>query len=377
MCCDVLAGWIADTYSQLDRGNINALACVTGKPPEQGGIQGRVEATGLGVYYGIREFLCQKDECEKIGLSPGVAGKSVVIQGFGNVGYHAAKFLSKAGAKVVCIIEWDASVHNEKGLDIEQLKQYQEKKGSIRDYPHGHTSLDPARSLLTPCDILIPAALEQQIHMLNAPLIQCKLLAEAANGPTTPHAQLILQQRNITVLPDLWLNSGGVVVSYFEWLKNLSHVRMGRLARRMDERKGEAIVRALEGVVGATEGSRGEGEAGAAGGGDDLHEETMYEIKHGGTERDFCHSGLEDAMCTAFEQMQKTRQQLVSHTDRDSANTTSVSCFDASSLSLTHLEFSSAVYDLCKQKCSYRTAAYVCAITKIARVKKQRNNMFT
>ena len=239
--------WIADTYTQLDRRNINALACVTGKPPEQGGIQGRVEATGLGVYYGIREFLCQKDECERIGLSPGVSGKSVVVQGFGNVGYHAAKFLSKAGAKVVCIIEWDASVYNEKGLDIEQLKAYQEKKGSIKGYPHGHTSLETAQSLLTPCDILIPAALEQQIHILNAPHLACKLLAEAANGPTTPQAEAILTTRNIAILPDLWLNSGGVVVSYFEWLKNLSHVRMGRLARRMDERRGEAIVRALEG----------------------------------------------------------------------------------------------------------------------------------
>ena len=302
--------WIADTYTQLDRKNINALACVTGKPPEQGGIQGRVEATGLGVYFGVREFLCQKDECEKVGLQPGVAGKSVVVQGFGNVGYHAAKFLSKAGAKVVCVIEWDASVYSDKGLDVEQLKQYQEKKGTIRNYPNAHTSLTPALSLLTPCDILVPAALEQQIHVLNAPLVQCKLLAEAANGPTTPSAEAILERRGVTVLPDFWLNSGGVVVSYFEWLKNLSHVRMGRLARRMDERRGEAIVRALEGVVGANEGGRGDGSGGR--GGDGLDEETIFEITHGGTERDFCHSGLEDTMCTAFAQMQKTRQQLVS-----------------------------------------------------------------
>ena len=357
--------WIADTYTQLDRKNINALACVTGKPPEQGGIQGRVEATGLGVYFGVREFLCQKEECEKAGLTPGLAGKSVVVQGFGNVGYHAAKFLSKAGAKVVCVIEWDVSVYNEHGLDVDDLKLYQEKKGSIRDYAHAHTSTTPAQSLLIPCDILVPAALEQQIHILNAPLLQCKLLAEAANGPTTPSAEAVLERRGIPILPDFWLNSGGVVVSYFEWLKNLSHVRMGRLARRMDERRGEAIVRALEGVVGANEGGRGEGGRGGEG----LDEETIFEITHGGTERDFCHSGLEDTMCTAFEQMQKTRQQLVRLSTRALHLT-------QPGMRFSHSVSSSAMCELCEQKCSYRTAAYVVAITKIARVKKQRNNLF-
>ena len=325
--------WIADTYSALEPRDLNALACVTGKPLEQGGIAGRVEATGLGVYYGIRAFLQQRDECEKVGLTPGLQGKTVVVQGFGNVGYHAAHFLNKAGAAIRCVIESDCAVFSgeqqpQRGIDVDALKAYQEAKGSIRDFPGCLTSLQPAAALCLPCDILLPAALEQQIHAGNASSIRCRLLAEAANGPTTPTAEAMLEQSGrCVILPDIWLNSGGVIVSYFEWLKNLSHVRFGRLARRVDERRGEAIVRALDVVSG------GGGISSSAG----FDSSTVYDITHGATERDFCHSGLEDSMTDAFTQMQRTRDRL---------------------------------------HCSYRTAAFVNAITKIARVKKQRNNIF-
>ena len=360
--------WMADTYAALEHTDINGLACVTGKPLEQGGIQGRVEATGLGVYFGIREFLSHAGECCRVGLTPGVEGKRVVVQGFGNVGHHTAHFLAAAHARVQCVIEHDAAVYNEGGLDVDALKAYQQAKGTVKGFPGGSTSLHSADGLLLPCDLLIPAAVEQQIHLGNAAHVQAAVVCEAANGPTTPQAEAVLESRGVTVLPDVWLNAGGVVVSYFEWLKNISHVRFGRLARRFDERRGDAIVKALEGLEergrgegrgreggGRREGKGGgggvgreggegdemggrRGEEGGGGGGEGwLDERLLYDIRHGATERDFCHSGLEDAMCCAFQQMQSTRDRL---------------------------------------KVNYRTAAMVNAITKIARVKKQRNNIF-
>lgn len=223
--------WICSTYQSLKPDDVNGLGCVTGKPLAQGGIRGRVEATGLGVYFGVRELCSDEEMMEKLGLDVGIAGKHVVIQGFGNVGYYAAKFMSAAGAKVVAVCDWDCGVRSDSKLDISALKEHVTKTGSIRGFEGAETFENSAEGLELDCDILIPAALERQIHEGNAGRIKAKIIGEAANGPTTPEAERILEKNGAVVIPDIYLNAGGVVVSYFEWLKNLSHVRFGRLVR--------------------------------------------------------------------------------------------------------------------------------------------------
>ena len=240
--------WIADQYARMNTTDINAKACVTGKPPHAGGIQGRVEATGRGVQYALREFFRHPEDAMKAGLTGGLEGKRVVVQGLGNVGYHAAKFLSEEdGARVIAVIERDGVLLNDKGLDIEDIRNWMTRNnGLLAGYPRATFSPDGAAALELDCDLLIPAALEGVIHLGNAARIKAPLIIEAANGPITFGADEILRQRGAVIIPDMYANAGGVTVSYFEWVKNLSHIRFGRMQRRAEEARSRLLVEELE-----------------------------------------------------------------------------------------------------------------------------------
>lgn len=243
--------WIADTYKSLHPDELNYFACVTGKPVTNGGIRGRVEATGRGVQYAIREFFRHPEDMKLANIEGKIEGKRVVVQGLGNVGYHAAKFLlEEDGAKIICIIERDGSIINEDGIDIETAKNYVYEHLGVKGFPGGRYEENGRACLELECDILIPAALEGQITVDNAERIQAKLIVEAANGPVTFAADKILNERGIVILPDAFVNAGGVTVSYFEWIKNLSHIRFGRMERRLDESRFSLLVDTLESMTG-------------------------------------------------------------------------------------------------------------------------------
>ena len=243
--------WMADTYDALMAGQIDSLACVTGKPVTQGGIRGRKEATGRGVQYGIREAFRQKEDLKKFGLTGGLEGKRVAIQGFGNVGYHAAKFLSEEdGCRVIAIGDISGGVVSPDGLNIARLAEHRAKAGALAGFTGARDLAGPQDVLEVECDILIPAALENQITLANVDRIKAKMIAEAANGPTTPGADERLNRRGVFILPDIYLNAGGVTVSYFEWTKNLSHIRYGRMEKRLDEIYREKLVATIEQVTG-------------------------------------------------------------------------------------------------------------------------------
>ncbi|WP_428687942.1 Glu/Leu/Phe/Val family dehydrogenase [Roseibium sp.] len=239
--------WIADQYARMNTSDINARACVTGKPPHAGGIQGRVEATGRGVQYALREFFRHPEDIAAAGLTGTLEGKRVVVQGLGNVGYHAAKFLSgEDGAKITAIIERDGALHSEDGLDVEAVYSWIQRHGGVQGYADA-TYIENGPSLLeADCDILIPAALEGVINLTNAQRIKAPLIIEAANGPITAGADDILRQKGTVIIPDMYANAGGVTVSYFEWVKNLSHIRFGRMQRRQEEARHMLIVKELE-----------------------------------------------------------------------------------------------------------------------------------
>lgn len=305
--------WIADTYKTLFPEDVNQDACVTGKAVERGGIPGRTEATGKGVQYALQEFFRHPEELTKSGLSDGLAGQRVVIQGLGNVGYHAAKFLSEEDkVKIIAIIERDGVVLNEEGLNVHDVRQHLAETGGVKGFPGGEYSEQGADALEMDCDILIPAALESQIHASNAMHIKARLIVEAANGPVTYEADEILRDRGIVILPDIYANAGGVTVSYFEWTRNLSHLRFGRLQRRFDELRGMTYLGALENMTGkqAPPGLR-------------------TEIVRGASELDLVRSGLDDTMRATFQEIRDT------------------------------IKRSPAIND-------YRTAAYVIAIRKLA-----------
>ena len=277
--------WIKDTYSMLyGMDDVNASACVTGKPLSQGGIAGRTEATGLGLYYATRDFLANEDFCRSYKIAPGIAGKTVIVQGFGNVGFYAAKFFAEHGAKVIGVVEYNGGVFSDKGLDIEALKKHQLTAKSLLGFAGAQREVaaDRAVSLLEePCDILVPAALEKTINKDNAPRIRAKIVSEGANGPTTPWAEEILNKNGTVVLPDMLMNAGGVTVSYFEWLKNLSHVRFGRMTRKWEERSKIIMLEQLR-TLGAK-----------------MTERDIKLLTQGPSERDIVYSGLEDTMATA------------------------------------------------------------------------------
>jgi len=275
--------WIADTYMQLRPGEIDGLACVTAKPVSQGGIQGRVEATGRGVFYGVREVCGIAEDMKSLGLSTGLDGKRVVIQGLGNVGYHAARFFQQSGAVLVSLAESEGAIANPKGLDLEQVMSYRREHRSIVGFP-GATNLQRREDALeVECDILIPAALERQIGEENAPKVKAKMVVEAANGPTTFEADQILAQRGIPVIPDAYINAGGVTVSYFEWVKNLGHVRFGRMQKRFEQGAYGRLLQAVEEVAGRR-----------------FTKAETERLTRGAGEEDLVNSGLEETMTTAY-----------------------------------------------------------------------------
>ncbi|WP_439139823.1 Glu/Leu/Phe/Val family dehydrogenase [Roseicyclus sp.] len=238
---------IADQYARMHTTDINARACVTGKPIHAGGIQGRVEATGRGVQYALREFFRYPEDVAKAGLSGTLDGKRVVVQGLGNVGYHAALFLStEDGCKITHVIEHDGAVSNPDGFDIVALREWIVANGGVKDCPLGTYHADGGRLLEADCDILIPAAMEGVINLHNAAAIKAPLIIEAANGPVTAGADEILRKKGTVIIPDLYANAGGVTVSYFEWVKNLSHIRFGRMQRRQEESRHQLLVDELE-----------------------------------------------------------------------------------------------------------------------------------
>jgi glutamate dehydrogenase (NAD(P)+) len=274
--------WIVDTYASLKPGEIDAAGCVTGKPVTQGGVRGRKEATGLGVFFGIREVCNMEDQMKKLGLAVGIKDKTVVVQGLGNVGYHSAKFFREAGAKVIALAEYEGSIFNAGGLNEEEVFQHRKKTGSILNFPGATNLAKNTDALELDCDILIPAALENVINADNAPRVKAKIVGEAANGPCTPEADEIFTQRGILCVPDMYLNAGGVTVSYFEWLKNLSHVRYGRLEKRFAENLNGHILGQIEELSGKT-----------------VSQKERDFIMHGPEEQDLVHSGLEETMITA------------------------------------------------------------------------------
>jgi len=239
--------WMANTYRMLHPTDIDADACVTGKPPDLGGIRGRVEATGRGVQYGLRAFFDHKDDVTGAGLKGGLEGQRVIIQGLGNVGYHAAKFLSEEdGVKIVGIVEHDGGLSSDDGLPVEKVRNHITEHGGVKGFSGAKFIEDGGKLLEAKCDILIPAALEGQITSKNAGNIQARLIAEAANGPVTFEASRILRNRGVVLIPDMYLNAGGVTVSYFEWIKNLSHMRLGRMERRLDQLRENAVLDLFE-----------------------------------------------------------------------------------------------------------------------------------
>jgi len=274
--------WILDTYMAMHPGEVEALGCVTGKPITQGGVRGRKEATGLGVFFGIREVCNNIDMMKKLGMPPGIVGKKIIVQGLGNVGYHTAKFFQEGGAIVVGLAEFEGSIYNENGLDVEAVFQHRIGTGSILNFPDATNFAKSSDALEAPCDILIPAALENVINGDNADKIKAKIVGEAANGPLTPEADEILINKGVLVVPDMYLNAGGVTVSYFEWLKNLSHVSYGRLEKRFMENQNANILSQIESMTGNT-----------------VTDSQRKLLVHGPDEIDLVRSGLEDTMIKA------------------------------------------------------------------------------
>lgn len=239
--------WIADQYARMNTTEINARACVTGKPLHAGGISGRVEATGRGVQYALQEFFRHKKDVAKSGLSGSLEGKRVIVQGLGNVGFHAAKFLAaEDGARITGIIERDGALSNPEGLDVEAVHHWIGKHGGVTGFADATYVKDGAKLLEEDCDILIPAALEGVINLSNAARIKAPLIIEAANGPITYGADEVLREKGCVIIPDMYANAGGVTVSYFEWVKNLSHIRFGRMQRRQEESRHQLVVDELE-----------------------------------------------------------------------------------------------------------------------------------
>jgi len=275
--------WIADTYRAMKFNEPDLYACVTGKPLDLHGIPGRRQATGLGVCLGIMECMKHADDMDDLGLTPGLAGKKVIVQGLGNVGSYAAHFLQKNGAIIVGIAELGGGIYDPEGIDLRHAQHHFRENGSLADFENGEFHENPAQTLEMPCDILVPAALEGQITSENAPRIQARIVAEAANGPVDYDGDAILLKRGILVIPDLYLNAGGVTVSYFEWLKNLSHVSFDRMTTRISEDAKTKIVEAVEQLTGAR-----------------LDPDQRAVVTAGPLEIDIVHSALAETMAVAY-----------------------------------------------------------------------------
>ena len=284
--------WIADEYRRIHPTDINALACVTGKPTQKGGLVGRSEATGRGVQYIIREFFRHEEDYLKAGFKGGLKDKKVVLQGLGNVGYHAAKFLQEEdGCRIVCVMEHNGAILNPDGLNIEKIKSHQFEHGSFEGCSEGKFEANTSEFLTMQCDILIPAAKENVINKTIAQDIKAKLIVEAANGPITFEADGLLNERNVTIIPDIMANAGGVAVSYFEWIRNLRHIRFGRLEKRRNAFQFDTLISAIETMTGK-----------------EMPDKFKEQFIEGANEIDLVRSGLDDMMREAY---QKVRQSMI------------------------------------------------------------------
>jgi len=281
--------WIADQFARMNTTEIDARACVTGKPLNAGGIKGRVEATGRGVQYAIREFFRHREDVEAAHLEGKLAGKTVIVQGLGNVGYHAAKFLEEEdGCLIIGIAERDGAIMDPKGLPVERVKEYLNEHGGVRGFPGATYIANGAEVMEQDCDILIPAAFEGVINLSNADRIPARLIVEAANGPITAGADEVLRRKGTVIIPDMYANAGGVTVSYFEWVKNLSHIRFGRMQRRAEEAKQQMLIDELEAMTGSN-----------------FSDAFKSRYLQGSDELTLVRSGLDDTMRTAYQAMRE------------------------------------------------------------------------
>jgi len=304
--------WIVDTYQTFNPGQIDSNASVTGKPLAQHGIAGRKEATGRGVYFATRECVTIAEDMKRLGFTTGLNDKRFIVQGLGNVGYHSAKFLTEGGATLVGICEYEGSIYNPNGLVLDEVVAHRKETGSILNFKGAKSFTHSAEGMEQECEILIPAALENQITSENIKRIKAKIIVEGANGPTTPEAAEYFENNGGIIIADMYANSGGVTVSYFEWLKNISHVAFGRMDKRYVENSMRNIVEAIETHNGIP-----------------LSNEQKKVIIKGASELELVNSGLEETMVRAYHEIRETR--------------------------LTHSKIQ-----------GFRTAAFVTAIDKIA-----------
>ena len=284
-------GWILDAYKSLRPDDINHAACVTGKSTDHGGIKGRLEATGRGVCEALKEFFRHSNELIKHGIDGTLSDQTIIIQGFGNVGINSAKALYDNGARIIGVAEREGGIFSEDGIDIYQLEKYQSEKQTILNFPNTQNIKKSIDLLSYKCDILIPAALEGVITLNNADTIQAKIICEGANGPITYRANKKLLEKKKVIIPDIYANAGGVTVSYFEWIRNTSHIRMGRLNKRYEEDRGEAIIKAIQSISDKT-----------------IPKNLIKQLVHGANEEDIIASGLEDTMRTSFQDMLENKE---------------------------------------------------------------------
>ena len=284
-------GWILDAYKSLKPEDINHMACVTGKPVEHGGIKGRLEATGRGVHEALKEFFRHPEEVKKSGLNGQLNNQKIIIQGFGNVGLNSAKALYEDGATIIGVAEIDGAIFNDSGINIIDLEKYKIENNTILNFPNTK-NISSSNDILTyKCDILIPAALENTITLKNVDLIKAKLICEAANGPISYRADKKLNEKGIIIIPDIYANAGGVAVSYFEWIRNTSHIRMGRLSKRYEENRGNTIIKAIKLL------SK-----------ENLPQTIIDKLVYGANEEDIVASGLEDTMRMAFQEILECKE---------------------------------------------------------------------
>src|SRR5687768_15992759 len=280
--------WIVDTYSSLAPGEINALGCVTGKPITQGGVRGRTEATGRGVFFALREAVCFPEDMKPLGLTAGLEGKRVVVQGLGNVGYHTAKFIQEGGGILVAVAEREGAIFNAKGLDVDRVMLHRMETGSIMGFKGATDIARTADVLELECDVLVPAALESVITSENVDRIKAKIIVEGANGPVTADASEKLLARGVLIVPDLYTNAGGVTVSYFEWVKNLSHLRFGRMEKRFEEHSNDQLLLGVEELTGLK-----------------FPPEMRAKTIASAGEEELVNSGLEETMVAAYAELRK------------------------------------------------------------------------
>ena len=294
--------WILETYKTLKPDDINYRGCVTGKPLHRGGIAGRTEATGRGIEEVVREIFRHEDVVKEAGLKNELKDNEIIVQGFGNVGSNLAKHLyNRDNAKIVAIGEFDGYLYNKKGIDINALIKFFQKNKSINNPKLGEFKNKPSELLELDCDILIPAALENAITIDNVDKIKTKLIIEAANGPISFEADQKLFEKGVMIIPDIYVNAGGVVVSYFEWVKDISHIRFGRVEKRFQEQKILDIIDLIDKKTNTK-----------------TDFDTIKRIVHGADEEDLAFSGLEDSMRNAFIGIYNAKKQI-KKSFRDSA----------------------------------------------------------